>query len=995
VANAKGSRRATRQKKTVTKKEDPDQFPIVGIGSSAGGLEALEQFFKNTVPNSGIAYILISHLDPNRPSILADLIGHYTSMAVLQATDGMPVEADKIYVIPPGKDMEIRDRTLRLFKRPKQKEHEVHMPIDFFLRSLAEDQGQYAIAIVLSGNGSDGSFGLRSVQANLGLVMVQSPDTAKYDSMPRSAISTGLADYVVPPNDMFGMLEKYIRTLKEKMAQTMAKGSGSDTEALYKIMSILRTKTGHDFSMYKRNTINRRIERRMAVHQLHSFLEYAEFLRKDLSEVQMLFKELLIQVTKFFRDPEAFDALKKALRGSMLSDRIDRNSLRIWVPGCSTGEEVYSIAMLLVELMEEAGRNIDVQIFGTDIDENAIGVARTAEYPVSIAPDVGEERLKRFFTKEEDKFKVKKEVRDMAIFAPQNIIRDPPFIRLDMISCRNLLIYFEPALQRKVLETLSFALNPDGLLFLGTSETINGFSDEFTVIDQKWKIYRRVPYTQPFTISDIGTLVVPSGQEATNVEPGIKVRPRISEVADRALLMGFAPPGLIVDSKDEIVNFHGKTGKYLEHPPGKASLNIQTLLKEDIKFPVMAAIREARSTMKVSVKNAIRVKANGDSSFLNIVVKPIEDLASIGGLMIVFQDIVIPNEILREHQGLAIAPDKDVYITELEKELSYTKENLQSTIEELETSNEELKSTNEELQSTNEELQSVAEESETAKEELHSLNEELLSVNAELEKRNEELQAANSDMRNLLNSIDVATIFLDTHLKIKRFTPQIGRIMNLLPSDMGRPIADITMSLRYDDLINDAEEVLDRLVTKEKEIQTKEGQWFQVRILPYRTVDNVIDGVVITVIDIDMQKKVQEKLEQMAEELTEAREYAEGIVNMIGEPLIVLDQNLEVVSANHSFYRTFSAMANDVIGYRITNINGLEWQNCELDNILESALDGHDITEHPLTISSPSLGSRKALISAKKLPMRNGKKQVLLTFIIPKSPRSPGAYDRS
>jgi two-component system CheB/CheR fusion protein len=988
VANAKGGRKSTHQNKTVDEKEYPDQFPVVGIGSSAGGLEALEQFFKNTTPNSGIAYILITHLDPNRPSILAELIGHYTSMEVLQATDGMPVEADKIYVIPPGKDMEIRDRTLRLFKRPKQKEHEVHMPIDFFLRSLAEDQGQYAIAIILSGNGSDGSFGLRSVQANLGLVMVQSPDTAKYDGMPRSAISTGLADYVVPPSDMFGMLEKYIKSLREKIARTTIKGPGSDTEALYRIMSILRAKTGHDFSMYKRNTINRRIERRMAVHQLNSFLDYAEFLRKDHSEVQMLFKELLIQVTKFFRDPEAFEALKKALKGNGLSDDNGSRSFRIWVPGCSTGEEVYSIAMILVELMEEAGRNFDVQIFGTDIDENAIGVARAAEYPVSIAPDVGEDRLKRFFTKEEDRFKVKKEVRDMAIFAPQNIIRDPPFIRLDMISCRNLLIYFEPALQRKVLETLSFALNPDGLLFLGTSETINGFSDEFTVIDQKWKIYRRVPYAQPFTIKDIGTLMVPTGQEATHVELGVKTRPRISEAADRALLMGFAPPGLIVDSKDEIVHFHGKTGKYLEHPPGKASLNIQTLLKEDIKFPVIAAIKEARTTTKVAIKNAIRVKANGDSSFLNIVVKPIEDLASIGGLMIVFQDIVIPKEILREHQGLSIAPDKEVYITELEKELSYTKENLQSTIEELETSNEELKSTNEELQSTNEELQSVAEESETAKEELHSLNEELLSVNAELEKRNEELQAANSDMRNLLNSIDVATIFLDTHLKIKRFTPQIGRIMNLLPSDMGRPINDITMNLRYDDLIQDSEDVLNRLVTKEREIQTKEGQWFQVRILPYRTVDNVIDGVVITVIDIDIQKKVQEKLEQMAEELTEARLYAEGIVNTVGEPLMVLDKNLEVVSANHSFYRTFSVMLDDVIGHRITSINGLEWKNGELDGMLRSALDGQDITEHPLTVSSTSLGSRKALISAKKLILKNDKKQILLTLMVSKNHRS-------
>jgi two-component system, chemotaxis family, CheB/CheR fusion protein len=972
-------KRSKKNNKEVAKeKDDIERFPIVGIGSSAGGLEALESFFKNTLPESGLAYVLISHLDPNHPSILAELVGRFTSMEVVQATDGMSVMPNKVYVIPPGKNMGITNRTLQLFKRSKT-DHELNMPIDLFFQSLAEDQNIFSIAIILSGNGSDGSFGLRSIQANLGLVMVQSPETAKYDGMPRSAITTGLADYVLPPSEMYGQLEKYIRTLSEKKTDA-GKKVGSDIEAIYRIMGMLRSETGHDFSLYKRNTISRRIERRMAVHQLDTMRQYIDLLRKNPQETHMLFKELLIQVTKFFRDPEAFEALKTAMRSSFFTEKREIQNLRVWVPGCSTGEEVYSLAIMLAELMEETERHYEVQIFGTDIDDDAISVARSAEYPISISPDVGEERLHRYFTREEDKFKLKKEIRDMAIFAPQNIIRDPPFIRLDLISCRNLLIYFETSLQRKVLETMSFALNPGGVLLLGSSETVNGFTEEFIALDQKWKVYQRAPYTQPFNIRELGAMMVPPYRDTTYQDQPIRSGLRVNEAADRALLTGFAPPGLIVDNKDEIVYFHGKTSKYLEHPPGKASLGVQNLLREDIKYQVMAALRDARATHKVSEKDAVKVKADGDSSFLNIIVKPVEELSSIGGMLVVFQDVIIPKDILMEHQGLAIAPDKETYISELEKELSYTKESLQSTIEELETSNEELKSTNEELQSTNEELQSVAEESETAKEELHSLNEELLSVNAELEKRNDELLATNSDMKNLLNSIDVATIFLDTRLRIKRFTPQVGKIMNLISSDVGRPISDITMNLKYEGILADAQEVLEKLTPREKEIQTKDGRWYKVRLLPYRTVDNVIDGVVITVIDIDVQKKAQEKFEVLTNDLTKAREYSEGIVNTINEPLMVLDQDMRVVSMNYSFYTAFDIPRDQGAGLLLADLDNELWQDPQLNKRLRSVFVGKDINDLRVEVTMNRSAKQNAILTARKLVANNGGKHLVVTL---------------
>ncbi len=838
-------------KQTEAEKEGRERprgkdFPVICIGSSAGGLEALESFFKHVPANMGIAFVIVSHLDPHHRSILAELLSRYTTMEVFEARDRIRVRPDSVYVIPSGKDMIITDHTLRVFRRKVVQEP--HMPIDVFLRSLAESQDMNAIAVILSGNGTDGTFGLRFVKGNLGMAMVQTPETAKYDSMPKSALSTGLVDYVLPPSEMPEQILKYVSTVKARYERE-GRRTPLEADSVARILGIVKTETGHDFAMYKKSTILRRIERRMSVHQIQSKLSYAEFLRKDSNEIRMLFKELLIQVTRFFRDPEAFDALKETLRKKVFPRRPSGGELRIWVPGCSSGEEVYSIAIVLNELMEETNKRLNVQIFGTDIDEDAIAVARAGVYPASVSTDVSPKRIDANFIKEDDRLKVKKEIREMAIFAPQNAIRDPPFLRMDLISCRNLLIYFEPTLQRKLLGTLTFAMNPGGILYLGSSETVDGYLDSYQVMNSKWKIFQRIPApTEP-----VMTREVPTGPTAKDL--GIKARmaaervPSVNVVSDKMMLSAFSPPSVVINDKDEIIYFHGRTGKYLEPSPGKASLNLQAMLKEEIRYAVLSAIREVRRNGKRIFKKAAKVHTNGDASFLNIVATPMDDLKPIGGIMVVFQEVIIPQEVLKQHRTLSIAPDKDAYIGELEKELSYTKESLQSTIEELETSNEELKSTNEELQSTNEELQSVAEESETAKEETHSLNEELMSVNAELEKRNEELTSSASDMRNLLNSIDVAVVFLDNNLKIKRFTEQVSRIANLLPTDVGRPVQDITMNLKYDELVKDVKDVLDKLNTRERDIQAKDGRWLHVKILPYRTVENVIDGAVLTFIE--------------------------------------------------------------------------------------------------------------------------------------------------
>jgi two-component system CheB/CheR fusion protein len=953
-------------------------FPIVGIGCSAGGLEALEAFFKNVDPELNIAFVVITHLVPKRPSMMADILGQYTTMEVVEAVHGMLIEPNKVYVIPPGKYMSIFHRALQLSERPPS--HEPPKPIDFFLRSLAEDQGENAIAIILSGNGSDGTHGLRMVQANLGIVLVQRPETAKYTSMPQSAIDTGLADHVLPPEDMPGYIANFVKQFREKLGKER-KPEPDAKVILQNILALVRKTTGHDFSFYKKNTICRRIDRRMSVHQLHGLQEYERYLHANPAEINLLFKELLIQVTKFFRDPEAFEALKNTLGKTLFVNPNNENGIRAWIPGCSTGEEAYTIAIILKELMEEKNENIPVHIFGTDIDEEAIVVARTGEYPISVATDIGEGRVKRFFTKEDDHLRVRKDIREMVVFAPQNIVHDPPFVRLDIISCRNLLIYFEPELQKRVLDIFAYALKPLGTLFLGTSESVDGKVEEFATLDSKSKVFQRRDYVEQYSNVEMGA--VPEDKlNLPSIEPLPAKSPNITTAAEHAIINHYSPPAVIIDSNDNIVYFHGRTGKYLEPAMGKASLYIQSMLRDEIRFQTMSAIRETRETGREVVKEAVQVASNGESRFMNIYTRPIPELKSIGGLMVVFQDVTIPQEILKKHHELEIAPNSNAQISKLEDELKYTKENLQSTIEELETSNEELKSTNEELQSTNEELQSIAEESETTKEELNSLNEELLSINSELETKNRDLLSLNADMKNLLNSVDVATIFLDSELRIKRFTPQISAIMNILPSDIGRPFSDISTNLLNGDITSDSRKVLEDLNTKVKEVRTVDGKWFNVKIIPYRTMESKIDGAVITFLDIDAQKKAQQKLVDLSQELKDSLTLTNAIIDSIKQPLLVLDRDLKVVMASRAFTDMFRVDRSGTEGRKIYELGNREWDIPQLRELLDKIIPlKNEINDFMVEHDFPIIGHRIMSLSAKKLDLKEPEtEQIIITI---------------
>jgi two-component system CheB/CheR fusion protein len=735
------------------------------------------------------------------------------------------------------------------------------MPIDYFFRSLAQDQAEKAICIILSGMGTDGTLGLRAIKGELGMAIVQDPDTAKYDSMPRSAIQTDLVDYILSPEKMSQKLIAYANHTAHKTVPKLVPAKGKTTDALQKIHIVLRSQTGHDFSAYKQNTICRRIERRMDVHQIDKISNYVRYLQENSQEVNTLFKELLIGVTNFFRDKDAFEVLKNTALPRILKDKPKDYVIRAWVAGCSSGEEAYSTAIILRECTERLKQHVGIQIFATDIDDNAVEAARAGVYPASISADVSAGRLKRFFAAEDNIYRARKDIREMLVFAPQDIIKDPPFTKLDLICCRNLLIYLDSALQKKLLPLFHYSLKPDGILFLGSSETIGGFTDLFSPIDKKWKIFRRRDSLS--AARPVVTFPVTPALEKPDVGNEEKpLEPNVRQLAEKALLDSYAPPSVIINSKGDILYIHGRTGKYLEPAPGEAKWNIYDMAREGLKLELPSVIRKASAQKKAVTCKGLQVRINGGTETLNLTVnltvRPLVTSQTPSGLMIIiFEEIAPPVPKKPAKKRRTPGKKTDERIEALEKELQYSKENLQTTIEELETSNEELKSTNEELQSTNEELQSTNEELETSKEEQQSLNEELVTVNSELQSKIEELTTANNDMKNLLDSIQIPTIFLDLDLCIKRFTSHATRVINLIHTDIGRPIGDIVTKLEYGGLTEDAGAVLTDLVFREKEVQSKDGRFFAVRIAPYRTIENVIDGVVITFVDITQTKNLE------------------------------------------------------------------------------------------------------------------------------------------
>ena len=972
---------ADQRKRQRTKTNDKGggvSFPIVGIGASAGGLEAFEQFFTNMPPDTGMAFVLIQHLDPTHKSILTDLIRRFTSMNVVEIEDGRMVEPNTIFVIPPNRYLGILHGKLHLMEPTAAPGHRT--PIDFFFRSLAEDQKEKGICIVLSGTGTEGTLGLRAIKGEGGMAMVQSPESAKYDGMPRSAAATELADYVVSVDKMPERLIAYVQQVFGKGRVAPAKPVPKETDLLEKVFIILRSHTGHDFSNYKPNTIIRRIERRMAINRIANMSGYLRHLQEYPPEAQTLFRELLIGVTNFFRDPEAFEVLKEKVIPRILENRKGDNPVRIWVAGCATGEEAYSIAISFRECMDILKKEVRVEVFATDIDRGAIDTARTGLYPKSMGVDVPAAILGRYFEQEDVSYRIKKSIRDVVVFALQNVIADPPFSKTDLISCRNLLIYLGPEVQKKVLSLFHYSLNKDGFLFLGSSETIGDATNLFSPLDRKWKVFRRKDsglldgrMLEPHAPYPAYPRVVPDEEGLPKMVPRAGYR----EVAEKIILESYGLAGVIVNEKCEILYVHGRTGKYLEIISGGFTGNILGMAREGLKLELASTIRQASAQKKEIRRERLQVKTNGEIQVINLAVKPILEPASMRGLfMVVFED-VHPEKVrgTKRKKSAAVAEDSDSRAQELEQELRSTKEYLHTTMEEMETSNEELKSLNEELQSANEELQSTNEELETSKEELQSVNEELITVNSELEQKIKELSKTSSDMQNLLSSTEIGTIFLDTSLNIQRFTPTMTKFINLIPTDVGRSVGHIVSNMYYERLVQDAKEVLKNLVPKETEIQTKDNRWYTMRIRPYRTIENVIDGVVVTFVDITVAKVAEKKANN-------ALRFSESVINTVRECLVVVDQDMKVVSANRSFYRIFRMKSEDTLGKLLYELGNRQWDIPSLRELLEKVLlDQQEIEDFRVEHDFEGIGVRKMLLNARRMEGEDDSERVIILSI--------------
>lgn len=850
-------------------------FLVVGIGASAGGLAAFEAFFSGA-PSDGnpdMAFVLVQHLAPEHTSILSEIIRKYTTMDVFEVSDGIKVQRNCVYVIPPAYDMAYLNGTLQLLEPAA--EHGKRLAIDFFFQSLAQDQQERSIGIILSGTGSDGTLGIQAIKDAGGIVLAQAPETTEYNGMPNSAIATDLVDYILPPE---AMIQKLI-TLSSNIDGGEESLIAASKNMLDKIFVLLRAKSGHDFSQYKPNTIFRRIERRMAIRQIESISEYVKFLQQIPEELEELFHDLLIGVTSFFRDTEAFLSLQEKTIPTLFALKPQGSVIRVWTAGCSTGEEAYSIAILLREYLEKQKLNYSVQLFATDIDSLAITQARAGFYPLSIATNVSPQRLERFFTLEADGsgYRIHKNIRDMLIFSEQNIIKDPPFSKIDLISCRNLMIYFSSPLQKRLIPLFHYALNPGGILFLGSSESIGEYNDLFSVEDSKSKIFKRKE-TQYDTTKTIGRIVPTTtairstsmqNSTKTNASPKLPLR----EITEQALLKQLNLTAALINPQGDILYLHGRTGTYLELPSGEMGVNnILKMAKDSLRRELTMALQKAITTKELVRRVGVQIQQNEYVKNVDLTVRAVSSNSAVS--------IDSPLYLVTlEESALGIKGDSSAstetkesdplgHIAALQQELKIQEEFLQAANDKLEATIEELQASNEEMQSLNEELQSTNEELETSKEELQSMNEELSTVNAELQTKVTDLSHANNDMNNLLSGTGIGTLFVDINLNILRYTRDVTRTINLIKSDIGRPIGHIVSNLvGYNRLVEDIHNVLDTLTSKEIEVQTIEGLWFTMRIQPYRTLNNVIEGAVISFVDITETVHIREALRKANEML--------------------------------------------------------------------------------------------------------------------------------
>jgi two-component system CheB/CheR fusion protein len=850
------------KKKTVTKstktnnKLSADDFPIVGVGASAGGLEALEQFFGNMPADSGMAFVVIQHLDPTHKGIMPELLQRITQMKVFQASDRLEVQANCVYVIPPNKSLSILNGALYLLDPVESRG--LRLPVDGFFRSLADDRQEKSIGIILSGMGSDGSLCIRAIKEKGGIVLVQNPETAKFNGMPHSATEAVIADIVASASELPVKLIAFLKYIPvQKTEPELDDKSLTDVE---KIIVLLREQTGNDFSFYKKNTLMRRIDRRKGVHQIDKLHNYVRFCQENPKEIEILYKELLIGVTSFFRDKELWQTMQKSILPELLNELPDGFILRAWVPACSTGEEAFSLAILFFEVLEniQTHKNLTLQIFATDLDVDSIDIARRGFFRENITADVSPERINRFFNKEDEGFRISNKIREMIVFAPQNVIKDPPFTKLNILTCRNMLIYMEAPLQKKVLDLFHYSLNPSGLMILGTSETLGNYAEGFEVLNSKLKIFKRSAIALKADLVDF-----PSSFSHKPAENEKKASPKTIEsiqlLTDQLLLQRFAPASVLINNKGDVVYITGRMGKYLEPAAGKANMNIYAMAREGLLQALPDALRKAKQSFDAHIIRNLKITNEGGSQFVDVTVQRIDKPDALRDMIIVFFTDVPAVTNLGKAELKRGKSKTSSELNELMAALQRSNEDLQTTREEMQTSQEELKSTNEELQSTNEELQSSNEELTTSKEEMQSLNEELQTVNIELQSRVSDFMQANDDMKNLLNSTEIASLFLDKKLNIRRFTDETTHIFKLRDSDVGRPFTDQVNELKYPEIEDHAQKVLKTLIPVETQIETTDGRWFNVRILPYRKLNNFIDGLVITFTNVTLFKKLEQK----------------------------------------------------------------------------------------------------------------------------------------
>jgi two-component system CheB/CheR fusion protein len=955
-------------------------FPIVGIGASAGGLEACSELLHQLPEKTGMAFVLVQHLDPKHSSELREILARTTKIPVREVTDGTVVKPDNFYVIPPDSTMTIKNGVLRL--QPRSLTRGQHLPVDQFLSSLAEDRGNRAIGVILSGTASDGTEGARAVKAAGGITFAQDEKSAKYAGMPHSAVIAGQVDFVLHPAAIATELARlgqhpYLAPVAPEKSD-LARASAEQMEAL---LTMLREATGVDFTHYKNTTLQRRIQRRMILHKLETLKDYIRFVRNSPGEIEQLYQDILIHVTGFFRDPGAFEALRKQVFPNLFHEK-RKETVRIWVPGCSTGEEVYSLAMELLEFLwletqktkQTGGGNVPFQIFATDISDTALERARSGLYSEAALAGVSPERRRRFFGTLEGAYQINKSVREMCIFAKQNLAKDPPFSNLDLISCRNLLIYLGPVLQKRVIPTLHYALKPNGYLMLGSAESLGGFSEYFGTVDKKNRIFQkktgpgRLPAnmgTFDFSLPRVSDSRISRERQAVW---------SIENEADRLLFSRFVPASIVINEEMEILHFRGKTGMYLEPAEGQPTFNLSRMAREGLLVDLRAALMKAKKEKVTVRKEGVLIRSNGSTRSVNLEVVPIQQKALTERFYLVtFQEASSAAPAKKRGAKEEASSARNLTAREnqrLKNEVRQIREQLQTLIEDHETMTEEFKAANEEILSANEELQSTNEELETAKEELQSTNEELTTLNEEMQNRNTELSAANNDLLNLLDNVSIPVVIVGNDLHIRRFTPTAQKLLNLLPGDIGRRLSEIRPNLQVEDIGKLAAETIENMVSREIEVQENEsGHWYLMRLRPYKTWDNKIEGAVVSFHDIDALKR----------SLEGTGKYADLLIENAHEAILILDGQLRVISANPAFYRTFQVSQRDTEARPIYELGSGQWNIPKLRELLERVLPGNGLVKNfEVRHDFPQLGARTMMLNARRIEPQSGKQMILL-----------------